>query len=169
MKNELWIAMGLAAVCAAGVVGYYQNKSKNNQILNQCKAEMQQYGDTFEGLYSASERLLQKQANEAESETLCFRWESRIESAESAEALQEKWFRLKQQNTENYIRIRKWYDFLLSIGVHKLNETEVTVNRLILQQYDLPDETEDCIGKKMQIKTPCWTIENKVLEKGTLM
>ena len=169
MKSGLFLGTGLAV---AGVIGlmvwYRQNKTEKDQrLLERCKAELKLYGDKFEGLYSATERFIQKKNSSQEADDLCFRWESRLENCEQTASLWNLWMQYKDYELK--MRMEKWYDFLMTVGVKKCEEKEVLVDRTMLKKYDLPDAAGDCMGKWMQVEIPCWMLEEKVLEKGILV
>lgn len=168
MKSGLWIGAGLAVAGAIGVSVWYQQKNgKEQQLSEQCKAELKLYGDKFEGLYGATSRFLQKENSVQEADDMYFRWEARLENEKQAVGLRKKWEQLKDYGAK--MCIEKWYEFLITVGVKQCEEKEVSVDRAALQRYDLPDEAEDYIGKMMQVETPCWMLGEKVLEKGTLV
>lgn len=168
MKSGLWIGAGLAVAGAIGVSVWYQQKNgKEQQLSEQCKAKLKLYGDKFEGLYGATSRFLQKENSVQEADDLCFRWEVRLENEKQVMNLRKKWEQLKDYGAK--MRIEKWYGFLVTVGVKQCEEKEVSVDRTALQRYDLPDNAEDYMGKRMQVEIPCWMLEEIVLEKGTLV
>lgn len=170
MKTVISLALGttLVAVCAAGTVVWLQQRRKEEKLnlQEQCKEELKLYGDKFEGLYSATARLRQKGHSMREAEDLCFRWESRLKNDERTAGLKMAWTQLDTYDVRTHIE--RWYDLLIAAGVNKCEEKEVVVDRMALQKYDLPDEAGSYAGKKMYVEVPCWMLEEKVLEKGTL-
>lgn len=159
----------MAAVCSIGIAAWYQQEKKETRqkLPEQCRLELERFGDKFEGLYEKTAQFLEKETNTEEAEELCFCWEARLENEEQTVGLKIVWEQFGACGAN--LRIKKWFDFLLAIGVRKCEEKEVSVDRAVLQRYDLPEDGADYMGKRMQIKNPCWMIGEKVLEKGTLM
>lgn len=170
MKYGLWIGAGLTVACSVGIAAWYQQEKKRTgqkNLSEQCRLELERFGDIFEGLYEKTAQWLQKENDTEAAEELCFSWEARLENEEQTVGLKKAWEQLAGCGAS--MRIKKWFDFLLAIGVRKCEEKEVSVDRAILQRYDLPEDGADYMGKRMQIKDPCWMIGEKILEKGTLM
>lgn len=168
INNGTLLGAATVAACAAGMtVMLLQKKNEKEQRLQeQCKTELKLRGDKFEGLYGATERLLQKEHAGQEAEELCFRWESRLENDERTAGLRKAWRQFDAYDAKR--RMEKWYGLLMAAGVKKGEEKEVSVDRAALRKYDLPDEAGNCIGKMMHVEVPCWMLGEKVLEKGTL-
>lgn len=169
ISNGIMLGAAVIVGCVIGkaVLSQQRKNEKKQNLLEQCKEELRLYGDKFEGLYSATARLIQKEYSTQETEELCFRWESRLENDERTLALNKMWNQYKAHEVKAHVK--KWYDLLMAIGVKMCEEKEVLVDRTAMRKYDLPDEEENFIGKKMHVEAPCWMLEEKVLEKGTLI
>lgn len=169
INNGAMFGALIVIICAVGTEIFLRHRKfeKKQSLLEQCKSELKLCGDKFEGLYGATAWLMQNEYSVQEAEELCFRWESRLENDDQTAGLRKKWEQIKAHEVKKHIK--KWYDLLVTVGVKKCVEEEVLVDRTMLQKYDLPDEAGNYMGKKMHVEVPCWMLEEKVLEKGTLV
>lgn len=169
MKYGLQIGAGLAAVCSIGIAVWHQQKKKERKqkLLKQCRLELEQFGNQFEGLYEKTAQCIEREVHTEETEELCFCWETRLKNEAQAVGLRKLWEHLGAYSTS--VRIKKWFELLLTIGVERCVEREVLVDRDILQRYDLLEDESDYMGKMLQITAPSWIIGEKILEKGILM
>lgn len=100
-------------------------------------------------------------------------WNTRIHYLNSCPNVQKLWSflftgyenLLTEQQAQN---AKSFVDFLFSAGIERDNQSEIIIDNATRFKYYTLNNEEFVIEQKMKVMLPCWSIDDKVLEKGIL-
>jgi hypothetical protein len=134
------------------------------------QAKIEFVGKSFEGIYESMYRISSGKSGSPIG--VLDDWDGRIYYMDTCPNLQCFW-RLLFENYESLSlpqlkeRAEKFIEFVFSTGIKRYNEAQLKVDETTRYKYYADDEL--VIGTVMDVEYACWTFNNKVLEKGTLI
>lgn len=134
-------------------------------------AEYVQNAKKFTGLY---EPLFMLSSGSLKRKTgLLNDWDVRISNLDNIDNLKKIWDKIfldfdsceieeLRKKAENFIK------FLFYCGVKRENIEDIIIDSKTYTKYSLLDDDIAEIGNKVTIKTPCWILNDDVIEKGII-
>ena len=124
------------------------------------KEEFRRVADKFSGIYESLYRSAK--AEETACASVIEDWNARVKSLNSAPMFQRLW------NSRKETRIAEVLSFFQACGIERDERQKVLADSKTRYAYVLASQEPVEEGKEYEVFFPCWTLGDKVLEKGTL-
>jgi hypothetical protein len=149
---------------------YKEDKPKPPDVdINAAKKEFVK--KSFEGIYEAIYRVAKGTASEANN--VIKDWDTRIHYLDDSPNVRKFWLSLFE-NYKNFSpeqlqsNASAFCEFIYSTGIERDNRTQLIIDEKTQYKYYTWDDEEFIDGETMNVKFACWTINDRILEKGIL-
>ena len=128
--------------------------------IETAKTEFLQVADKFTGIYESLFIVASSVAGNYSPDDLDD-WNTRIKYLDGKPNFQTFW-------NENKTDLQKILDFFYTCGVERDSQKEIIATNQTRYLYQVISGEKIEIGKKYIVVMPCWTLQDKILEKGML-
>jgi hypothetical protein len=142
-----------------------------NVDINAAKEEIAKKADSFSGIYEAIFEV--ENATSLKPDEVITEWNTRIHYLNSCPNIQKLWFSLFE-NYESFPpeQLQKsanaFLKFIYSTGIERDNRTQLIVDEQTRYKYYTLNDEKFVNGETLKVMLPCWTIDDRILEKGIL-